>query len=274
MTPLVQQYLQTLGLSRKEPSYEYLAEIMTAHLCTFSFENISKLLYYRDYQEKGYHQPSLEQFLEGRLQHDFGGMCYVANAHLLTLLKGLGFQGYHVKVGSGHIGIIVQLEEERLYVDCGAAAPFFRPVRFETDLENVSRFGEDTVEIRSDPDDKRIYRYTRYIQGKPSGPLWDFQPDHRCNLSDFGENIIASYLPGATFMKILRCQLWQPEQNRSVSLVNNRFSIRYEDGQVKNRELRSLEEIEEVLAGEFQLPKLPVCEAIPVLESLGVSIFE
>lgn len=274
MSSLIQRYLQILNLSYREPTYDYLAEIMTAHLSTFAFENISKMLYFREHREKGYHHPSLQEFLDGYEQRHFGGMCYVANAHLLTLLKGLGFQGYHVKLGQGHIAIIIQLEGERVYVDCGAAAPFFRPVRFESDPDNQSRFGADVVEIRSDSDQPGLYRYTRYIQGEPSGPIWDFYPDHRRDLSDFEENIIASYAPGATFMKILRCQLWQPEQQRSVSLVNNRFSIRYADGQVENQQLGSIEEIEDVLAHYFQLPKLPVRDAVAVLESLGVSIFE
>lgn len=274
MASLIQRYLQILDLPYRKPTYDYLAEIMTAHLSTFAFENISKLLYFREHREKGYHHPSLQEFLDGYEKYHFGGMCFVANAYLLTLLKGLGFQGYHVKLGQGHMAIIIQLEGERVYVDCGAAAPFFRPVRFETDLDNQSRFGDDVVEIRPDPEEPGLYRYTRYIKGEPTGPLWEFYPDQRRDLSDFKENIIASYVPGATFMKILRCQLWQPEQQRSVSLANNRFSIRHLDGRVETRELLSVEEIEEVMAKYFQLPKLPVREAIPVLESLGVDIFE
>lgn len=274
MASLVQRYLQILNLPPKKPTYDYLAEIMTAHLSTFAFENISKLLYFRDHREKGYYHPSLQEFLDGYEKHHFGGMCFVANSHLLTLLKSLGFQGYHVKLGQGHMAIIIQLEKERLYVDCGAAAPFFRPVRFESDPNNQSRFGADVVEIRPVPEEPGLYRYNRYFKEEPTGPLWEFNPDQKRDLSDFKENIIASYAPGATFMKILRCQLWQPEQERSVSLVNNRFSIRYIDGRVENQQLGSIEEIEDVLAHYFQLPKLPVREAVAVLESLGVSIFE
>ena len=56
MASLVQRYLQILNLPPKKPTYDYLAEIMTAHLSTFAFENISKLLYFRDHREKGYYR--------------------------------------------------------------------------------------------------------------------------------------------------------------------------------------------------------------------------
>jgi N-hydroxyarylamine O-acetyltransferase len=74
-------------------------------------------------------------------------------------------------------------------------------------------------------------------------------------------------------MTILRCQLRQLNQGRSVSLVNNQFGIRHSDGRIDKYTLHSVAEIEEVIANEFALPKLPVREAIDVLAELGIDIF-
>ncbi len=80
-------------------------------------------------------------------------------------------------------------------------------------------------------------------------------------------------MAGTTFMTLLRCQLWQLNQGRSVSLVNNQFGIRHSDGRTDKYTLHSVAEIEEVIANEFALPKLPVGEAIDVLAELGIDIF-
>ncbi|WP_160163975.1 hypothetical protein [Paenibacillus vortex] len=63
------------------------------------------------------------------------------------------------------------------------------------------------------------------------------------------------------------------EQERSLSLINNILSIRHEDGRVDKRVLSDLSELREVIDHEFKLPKLPVEDAVTVLQSLGVDIF-
>ncbi|NKI20997.1 hypothetical protein HFN20_07150 [Paenibacillus dendritiformis] len=74
-------------------------------------------------------------------------------------------------------------------------------------------------------------------------------------------------------MTILRCPLWQLSRGRSVSLVNNQFGIRHSDGRTDKNTLHSAAEIEEVIANEFALPKLPVREALDVLSELGIDVF-
>ncbi|MBP1084226.1 arylamine N-acetyltransferase [Bacillus capparidis] len=171
------------------------------------------------------------------------------------------------------MAIIVKMGKEKLYVDCGGAAPIFKPVRFESDHQNSSRFGEDYVNIVPTVPEDNNYRYVRYIKGKQSGEAWDFNSEQEYKMSDFADIIQKSYILQSAFMSILRCQLWQIDQNRSVSLVNNRLSIHYSDGQTVKKTLSSIHEIEEVMAIDFFLPKLPVAEAIEVLKNLGVDVF-
>ncbi|GAA0361490.1 arylamine N-acetyltransferase [Bacillus horti] len=266
-------YLRVLGLSQKEPTYDYLVQLCQAHLSTLPFENISKMLYYRDQAKNNFIIPSIETFVEHADTYSFGGTCYTLNSHFQHLLDYLGFSCYLVMLGNEHMGIVVQLDCEKVYVDCGAAAPIFKPVRFESNHQNVSEFADDRVHILPVNPQLSSYKYVRYTQGKQSGRDWDFKADQKQTIQDFQDVIQAANKPGTTFMKILRCQLWQTDKGRSVSLINNQFSIRHSDGRVEKHTLQTTSEIEAVLEKEFLLPKLPVRKAIDVLEELNIHIF-
>ncbi|SFJ61389.1 arylamine N-acetyltransferase [Thermoflavimicrobium dichotomicum] len=272
-------YLKQLNLFPEPPSFSFLSKICRAHLTTYPFENISKLIYFHHQQENGYILPSIDDFLKNHETYHFGGTCYILNANLFHLLKECGFQANLTMLGTSHMAILVELPEfpnERLYVDCGSAAPLFEPVRFETNPHHVSSFGKDEILIRPKQGKKHHYTYLRYTDGqlRSAGEEWVFDIERRYSFQDFLPSIHRSYQPGAFFLSILRCQLWQLDQQRSVSLSNNKFSIRYQDGRVTNHYLSSPVEIEEVMRDEFRLPRLPVRKAIEILEKLEVDIFQ
>jgi arylamine N-acetyltransferase len=267
------KYLSVLNLPLEIPTFHYLERICHAHLNTFPFENISKLLYFRDRNRIGFDIPPFDIFVENYIEYHFGGTCYTLNSSFKRLLTEIGFECYHIMLGKEHMGIIVIVDQERVYVDCGAAAPFFKPVRFESDHQNISQFGKDEVYLLPVRPQNYEYQYIRYVQGKQNGKVWEFNSTKACQVNDFTEAIIKSNQPGSSFMTILRCQRWQTGKNRSVSLVNNKFGIRYADGQTSVTTLKSTEEIQAVIAEEFMLPKLPVSEAIAVLKQLNVDIF-
>lgn len=269
-----EEYLKLLGLTQELPTYAFLEKLCTAHLSTLPFENISKMIYFRDKQKNHFEIPSIETFIQNHHKYHFGGTCYTLNSSLYQLLDQLGFSCYLIKLGKGHMGILVELDKEKVYVDCGASAPIFRPVYFERDPQNVSQFGEDKVHILPADPETGQYKYVRYIQGKQSGEDWEFNVREKCTMQDFQTIIEQSNEPKTTFMKLLRCQLWQLDKKRSVSLVDNQFSIRYADGTMTKSTLHSLAEIEDVIATEFLLPKLPVREAVEVLDRLDINIFQ
>jgi arylamine N-acetyltransferase len=270
-------YLQHLQLPVKNPSYSYLSEICTAHLTKIPFENISKLLYYKNrLHETEKYIPEPEEFVNQIIQQDLGGTCYAINRTLCLLLQELGFECRYANLGNVHLAILVRIPdypEEWLYVDCGSAAPFFQPVRFETNPNNVSAFGGDESFIQP-TEEPGVYAFRRYIDGKPSKTVWTFNPKQTFTFDDFLPAIQQSYQPGKTFMKMLRCQLWQLDKGRSINLSNHIFTIRTQDGKVEKHKLSSVKEIREVIEQEFGLPKMPVEEAIDVLNHLGVDIFQ
>lgn len=272
----VEEYLNALGLAVQQPSYDFLESICTAQLTKFPFENISKLIYYRDQRKNGFVIPPIEVFVRDHFKYQFGGTCYSQNSMLLKLLRYLGFTCYMAKLGADHIAILVEVPEfsfERVYIDCGAAAPFFKPVRFEADPNNVSQFGSDQVFLRQVDEERGIYHFVRYRNGEKTGKDWLFDVNDRYEFEDFSDIVELSNLPNSTFMSLLRCQLWQLNLNRNLSLVNNILTFRYLDGTTKQQRLYSVEEIETVLDIEFGLPNLPVRDAVKVLNNLGIDIF-
>lgn len=273
----VTRYLQCMKLSVEEPSYEYLRKICYAHLHTFPFENISKLIYFREYETNRFWIPDMDTFLKKNNEQQFGGTCYTLNGNLHKLLHALGFQCHFTMLGNEHMAILVTLPEfpnEKVYVDCGAAAPFFEPVRFQVSLLNIATFAEERIQFLIEEGVKGKYKYVRYKKGKINGSIWKFNVNEMLQFDDFIPVIEHSNKPNTLFMSILRCQLWQMEKKRNLSLVNNIFTITYEDKRLEKRELYTIEEIEQVVASEFLLPKLPIREAIEVLTSFGIDIFK
>ncbi|BAB05900.1 arylamine N-acetyltransferase [Halalkalibacterium halodurans] len=266
----VKNYLSLLQLPINQPSYDYLARICQAHLSTFPFENISKLLFFRNRQIG---IPTMEQFLSHYKSYHYGGTCYTLNANLFRLLQALGFDTYPVMLGGEHLGIIVQMDDEPFYVDCGATAPLFSPVRLEGHATTSTRFGRDVVLLQPDDTPPFNYKYIRIIDGEQSGNTWYFHSHDKKTINDFLPALERSYQLGTTFMTILRCHLYQPDQKRSVSLVNSRLTVRYDNGETVVTMLESEQEIEEVLSDEFKLSRLPVRKAIAVLKQLSVDLF-
>lgn len=270
----VTRYLDMLGLTPEEPTEEFLKKMMTAHLSTFPFENISKFFYFK----KQKFLPSIKEFLNHYQRFQFGGTCYILNSNFYQLLQALGYNCRLIMLSDVHMGVLVQLKEypgEELYADVGSAMPLFQPLRFEKEMGNKIAFGNEKVVLQRDEESQEKYRYLFYRDGKlVSENPWVFEPAKTYQLNDFSHCIQTSYLPDSTFMKILRCQLWQPERNRSLSLVNDRLTIRYRYGRKWSTKLSSVYEVIEVLKDEFELPDLPVHDAIQVLHELGVNVFD
>ncbi|MGD7045998.1 arylamine N-acetyltransferase [Jeotgalibacillus proteolyticus] len=274
MSEHAKKYLHDLNVPLEEPSLPYLERICHAQLNTFPFENISKLILFKEHGNNSFKVPSFSHFVDHHEQYQFGGTCYTLNSNLMRLLREIGFECYHIMLGEEHMGIIVVMNHERFYVDCGAAAPFFKPVSFERNFTTISSFGKDEVYLLPEEPQQNRYKYVRYTNGSQSGKTWHFNSRKEAKVEDFDEVIQKSNEPAAPFMTILRCQLYQTDKKRSVSLVNNKFGIRYSNGETVVRILSTAEEICGVLSDEFQLTKLPVEEAIGVLRRYKIDIFQ
>lgn len=270
-----QAYLQSTQLIPQKPSYAFLTELMQAHLQTFPFENISKLIKYKNRQLHQGVIPTPEEFVKQYQQYCFGGTCYAQNRTLYHILKYLGFKVRYVMLGQEHMALLVNLPEfpeEDLYVDCGAAAPFFKPVRFMKEGADIS-FGEDLIRFTPQDSIQEEFLYQRYYKGKPSGKGWRFNLKHEVDYADFNQVIEAANQPGTPFMRILRLQLWDLQNSRSISLLNNRCVFRYNNGVEEQHQFINIGEMESFVKDVFPLPKLPIKEAIEALITFDIDIF-
>lgn len=268
-------YLERLRLEQKAPDRFFLTELCRAHLQVFPYENVSKLHFSQGTDRKLV--PSPEEYIANAQRYDYGGTCYANNGSFLALLRTLGYQGYLVPLSDSHTAILVRNLpdlDEPVYVDMGAAAPILEPVRFLSDTEQkTSHFGIDSVKIVPDTEQPDRYRFMRIRRGELVSDKWNFDPQEAKELPDFSESVERTFQPDAMFMSCLRIQLYQLDRKRVLSLLNNSLQIVSENGEEQVTHLQSIEDIEAVVAEEFNLPRMPVREAISILQHLGVDVF-
>lgn len=272
-----ESYLHKIHLKQEKPSYQFLQKICRNHLSTVPFENISKLIYYREYNQNNFYIPPLDIVTLHLYTMQFGGTCYVLNSTLQQLLLELGFSAKLLPVGQTHIAILVDHPEEPgipLYVDCASAAPFFTPVDFTRNPDNCSEYADIAVRLVADTKNPGRYLYNRYVKNQLIEQDWTFDPTVTKNLIYFNNTVAKSFDLDRKFMSLLFIQLFQLDQHRKVTIHNNEFSIVDESGNEQLILLSNTEEIEKVLQEEFKLPRLPVREAVEVLAELGINIFE
>lgn len=271
MTTWVGRYLERLGLWQEAPTLGYLTRLLGAHLATLPFENITKLHYYRRHGETGWFIPPIDQHVENMHRLHAGGTCFTANSGFHQLLEALGFDLHYVAcMPTHHMGNVVQLPEGRFYVDVGSTCPFFEPV----DLALGSRQERYGAGVRIHPVEGHPgrYHFDHLSRGQVSME-WELNAGQPLTWPDFEKAISKGNTPGAVFMTILRCHLYQPKKQRSLSLVNHTLTIRHADGTEAKRRLMTVEALEEAMAEEFGLPHLPVREAVETLAHLGVDVF-
>lgn len=266
-------YLAYLKVPEKEPTLQYLTELATAHLNRIPFENVSTFLQFQEYHLNNYLPMDTEGFVNRLYEKHTGATCFVLNSSFGELLESLGFSSRYAFLGGGHMALLVKVpgSDEEVYIDVGNGSPFFEPVHLETDPDNVSKFGNIEVMLRPE-DEEGKYKYYRYANDKPM--IWEFDTNIFYEFDDFQPAIKDYFKPNGIFTSSIRVQIWQLAKNRSLSLVNNVLSIQYRHGESEKHILGSVEEIREVIDEEFEMPKLPVEEAIEILQDLDIDIFK
>lgn len=271
MTAWVGRYLERLGLRQEAPTLGYLTRLLGAHLATLPFENITKFHYYRRHGETGWFIPPIDLHVENMHRLHAGGTCFTANSSFHQLLAALGYSVYYVACYPPmHMGNVVRLPEGPFYVDVGVGGPLFEPVNLAYGSRQELYGGG--IDIRPMVGRPGRYHFDHLAHGEVTRP-WELHADEPLTLADFTEAITRANIPGATFMTILRCHLFQPERRRSLSLVNHTLTIRQADGTEEKQRLMTVEALERALAEEFGLPHLPVREAVETLAQLGIDVF-
>ena len=248
---LREYYLQLLGLQRRKPGLDALHELVRAHLMRVPFENISKLYYKKHLGLQSL--PSLELFLNGIDQFNFGGTCYANNYYLYQLLTSLGYQtmlcGADMSNPDVHLVSIVTVEKQEYIVDGGYAAPLLTPLPRNLATDYVIELGQDRYVLK--PQDTRgCSRLELYREGNlKHGYL--VKPVSR-KIQDFKSVISASFREEATFMNALLLARFFPDR----SLVVHNLTVIEARGATSNfRTLASQDELVQEIAEGFGIPK-------------------
>lgn len=269
MQPWAARYLGYLELDPEPPNLGYLRRLSRAHLMKVPYENITKFIYYQGRPSFNWILPPIERYVENLTERGWSGTCYLNNASFRALLEQVGFRSRHVHVdGAGHLGIVVQLPEGDFYADVGLGGPIFDPVPLpEGGLRVHCGRGNRFIPMA---EKAGSYRLHHLVDGEVKID-WEFQPYREVTLASVWDYVERSNTAGSFFMTQLVCSLWQEE--RHLALRNNQFTIRGLDARQQVTRLKSVEELEDLLAREFHRPNLPVREAVEILASLGVDIF-
>jgi arylamine N-acetyltransferase len=262
---LFEKYLHLLGIQKRVPSYNALAELVAAQIMRVPFENISKLYYLNRYGKRDL--PDLELYLNGIERYHFGGTCYSNNYYLHLLLSYLGYNvmlcGADMANPDVHLVNLVTLDNREFLVDAGYAAPFMKPLPRYSKQEFVISLGHDRYVLN--PRDKNgnslleLYRNNQLKHGYTVKPI-------PRQIGHFSQVIESSYRDSATFMNAILLARFYP--NRSV-VIHNLSIIESEGTNCHVSRLENREELPPVVEKRFSIPHEVVAEAISGLGELG-----
>ncbi len=216
-TAEVERYLSVLGVPRRTPSLEALAELTAAHVTRVPFENVSKLLRFRRSGFRGI--PDLATFLGDIERFHLGGTCYTNNVHFGRLLAALGYDvalcGADMSKPDVHVVNVVRLDGHEYLVDGGFAAPFLEPLPLGLDRDQEIALGGERYVLKPRGADGRS-RLDHHRDGRPPHG-YTLNPRPR-RVEEFAGVIDESFEPEATFMNALTIVRFLP--GRSLALRN------------------------------------------------------
>jgi arylamine N-acetyltransferase len=269
MTSLSQpheRYLRLLGFHAPPTGLEGLRQIVRQHLMRVPFENVSKLLLFKN---EGHGRVTTHaEFLNGIEHYDLGGTCYTSNPYLAELLRDCGYHadllGADMTNPDVHTSIRVKLDGTEYHIDVGFAAPFREPIRLDRlpqEIPNGSfRYIFDRCGIGHE---LSVWREeTKVLHYLVHQPARDF--------GFFQKTIVDSYLPGKTFMTWLRLSRFFDDY--SVDVTDSILTI-HRDGVSRDVKLKNMAEMRAAVNDELRMPRCPVEEAIDVLERLNAKNF-
>ncbi len=257
MDSIYNRYLNVLNVSGKTPSIKYLTELLTSHIISIPFENISKLYYYT----KGLKTiPDFDLYLKGIEQNNFGGTCYSNNYYFNQLLNHLGFRawlcGADMSAPDVHLVSLVILGNRKYLVDVGYGAPFFAPIPLDLKENYSISFGNDEYVVVPKNNDG----YSELIQYRESNVKHGYivKPYAR-SIAEFDNVIKDSFNKSATFLNritIIKFGLGTSTAVQNYSLIeiqNRRF---------KKTQIADKDNIIEQIVNYFSIPYHIVSEAV------------
>lgn len=262
---LLERYLDILGVPKRKPNLDSLAELVRAHMLRIPFENVSKLYYKKHLGLRG--MPNLDLFLDGIERFNFGGTCYSNNFYLYQLLANLGYRamlcGADMSKADVHMVSMVTVGNREYLLDVGYAAPFLIPLPRDLATDYTIVLGRDRYVLK--PQDTRgcsrleSFRDGNLKHGYLAKPL-------PRRIQEFEHIVADSYREDATFMNTLLLARFFPD--RSV-VIHDLTVIESEDTASRVQTLTSVEALARIVYEHFAIPIEFTTDAMDDLGQLG-----
>lgn len=266
---LIQRYLKILHLNQQVPSLEYLQKLVQAQLQYVPYENISKVLRFK---EQKLNIPDFEEFIELNEEFGFGGTCFVQNGYFVELLNGLGFHAEIIGVGVDpesptHPTCRVRVDAKSYIVDLGNFSTFAGPFSLELGTSIESTGGEWTYTYQALPD---LTHQMLSKRGEEKGRTHRSHPPVR-DLSFFAPAIQKSFGKETIFMNTVVCHRML---SGSAVYQWGPTLVKVEGGENKKSKIADIADLERVYRDVLGVPKFPVREALEVLREFnGVNVW-
>ncbi len=261
----VPRYLRLLGAEREAPSLAALTHLTRAQILTVPFGNITSLLRYR---EHGSDVPALD--FDGLLRqwerHEGSAVCFEGTEAFGQLLTQLGYDARPVPglIGGfmgGHQALLVTLAGARYLVDVANGAPLFDPIPLGEPVE-VRHAG---LAYRFLPGEQA----GEYLQERWIAPEWASFCRYELREQEAEERegyYRRHHVPREScVVELLRLVRATPE--RVISLRGSDLTVFTAAGKQSER-LTAHADYERAVRDVFGLPKLPIIEALRVIEGL------
>lgn len=270
VSPWARRYLALLGLEPESPSLPALARVTERHLRRVPFENVTTVLRFRDFGSDP-PVPDSEHLLTQWAARRGGGLCYEVSRTLRRLLQELGYQCFSISgtitFPGSHEALLVQLEEGRYIVDVGNGAPFFHPIP----IGEVVEIRHAGLRYRFRPgEDGRTLIQDRWI-GEQWTPfcVYDLEPKSEAELHP---GYVGHHTPGRgkflSELVLVRCD------HRGVYRLRNRELVHFSEDGMRAETLTTREEYLRAAREVFEMPELPILDAMRVLRRLGLILVE
>ncbi|WP_249308725.1 arylamine N-acetyltransferase [Lederbergia citrea] len=265
MEQVVNQYLKCLRLNKEIPSINYLQRLIQHHLSLIPYESFSKFHYYSlapDYI------PPLPLFVQNLVDKGWGGTCFTLNMNFARLLSELGFDCSLVRVEPGHLAIMVEISDKKLYVDVGYGSPIMKPVELEAKPRHIMHgFGEEIIFTKLSADiyeiDRRANGKTfvkKQIKWKPLSEL-DIRDDIRSSYIDSDENITMRRITAVRFNGHQCFYL----RNRSMKVMTFR--------NISEIQMNDRKKWGKLVQEIYQIEAESLVESLDFLEERGIQLF-
>ena len=256
----LERYLDLLGIKGREPTFETLREVASAHK-RVSFANAPSLL--RKAATPHGPVPALnnDEVLTAWSTTFAGGVCYELSAMVRDLLQGLNFDAYVVMASIQnprlHHANIVRLGDQRFLLDLGNGAPLFEPIPIDEGPQEIEFAG---LAYRFERlGDEGALTQSRWIDGQWK-PFASYEAEP-ATVEDQLEGFQSHHqLPAKSFV-MQNFTLVQTGEDAVLALVNHTFTYYKRSGKV-SRDVQGIDAYRGVIRAEFGLAAYPVDEAL------------